>query len=300
MVKLWLNYFLYAKALWTWCVSTEAGESQAQPLPSWGDQICFELQLSRCGKLLVTAHHGLVLPLPSCGYHHHHTSARRTRCATPWKYRRVKPYRKWALVNSHWFGRMWPVVGSSWKRWHFTPAQDSIPDYNSCPLTNIRGSLPKKEIIWDSFGSLNWLTTVSEKHQDKEVAGKRILPLAQQHCHPTQQEPDWLWDPDPSGPLVGAAWGIRKGDVHHDPRHAGITWSHSYHQHMGKNKGTKTFPNTLVLVFAPLHSSLQKLLTFIFKRTFYSTFGCCLRTAQKPAQIPKWQRPPMLYLTFLQ
>lgn len=37
---------------------------------------------------------------------------------------------------------------------------------------------------------------------------------------------------------------------------------------MGKNKGTKTFPNTLVLVFAPLHSSLQKLLTFIFKRTF--------------------------------
>lgn len=71
-------------------------------------------------------------------------------------------------------GRMWPVVGNSWKRWHFTPAQDSIPDHSSCPPTNIGASLPKKEIIWDSFGSLNWLSTVSEKHQDKEVAGNRI------------------------------------------------------------------------------------------------------------------------------
>lgn len=153
---------------------SETGESEAQPLPSWGGQICFELQLGRCGRQLVTAHHGLVLPLPSCAFHHH-TSARRTRCATPWKYRTGKPYRKWTLVNPHWFGRrIWPVVGSNWKRWHFTPAQDSIPDHSSCLPTDIRATLPKKEIIWNPFGSLNWLTTVSEKYQDKEVAGKRI------------------------------------------------------------------------------------------------------------------------------
>lgn len=86
----------------TVCVT---GESQAQLLPSWGDQTCFELQLGRGGRQLATAHHGLALPHPSCGYHHHHTSARRTRCAAPWKYRRGKSYRKWARVNPHWFGR---------------------------------------------------------------------------------------------------------------------------------------------------------------------------------------------------
>lgn len=79
------------------CV-TETGESEAQPLPSWGGQMCFELQLGRCGRQLVTAHHGPVLPLLSCGYHHH-ASARRTRCAAPSKYRIGKPNRKWALVN---------------------------------------------------------------------------------------------------------------------------------------------------------------------------------------------------------
>lgn len=55
-----------------------------------------------------------------------------------------------------------------------TPVQDSISDHSSCLPTDIRASLPKKEMIWDSFGSLNWLTIFSERHQDKEDAGKRI------------------------------------------------------------------------------------------------------------------------------
>lgn len=49
------------------------------------------------------------------------------------------------------------------------------------------------------------------------------LPLVQQHGHPTQREPDWLWDPDPSGPLAGAAWGLYKMDIYHTPGYRATT-----------------------------------------------------------------------------
>lgn len=95
------------------------------------------------------------------------------------------PTRKWSLVNPCWYRkregardwicwRMWPLARSSWKRWHFTPAQDSIPEHSpGLPLTERKASLPKKEIIWDIFCFLNWLTMVSEKTQGKEGARKR-------------------------------------------------------------------------------------------------------------------------------
>lgn len=95
------------------------------------------------------------------------------------------PTRKWALVNPCCSGRregvrdricrkMWPLARSSWKWWHFIPAQDSIPENSPrLLLTNRKASLPKKEIIWDFFCSVNWLTTVSKKCQDKEGVGKR-------------------------------------------------------------------------------------------------------------------------------
>lgn len=126
------------------CV-TETGESEAQLLPSWRDQICFKLQLGRCERELVTAHHGLVLLLPSCGYHHH-TSARRTRCATPWKWRRGKPYRKQALVNPCWFGtricgRMWPVVGVAGR-------DDTLAQYRIASLTTAPAFQPTSELLF--------------------------------------------------------------------------------------------------------------------------------------------------------
>lgn len=142
------------------CV-TETGELEVQPLPSWG-QTCFELQLSRCRRQLATAHRYPSLPLPSSGYHHL-TSARRTRYAIPWKSRWKNPTRKSALVNPCCFGRregardwscrrMWPLAWSSWKWWHFTPAQDSIPEHSPrLPQTDRKAALPKKEIIWDFF-----------------------------------------------------------------------------------------------------------------------------------------------------
>lgn len=73
------------------------------------------------------------------------------------------PTRKWTLVNPCCFGRregvgdqiygkMWPLARSSWKWWHFTPAQDSIPKQRPrLPLTGRKASLPKKEIIQDFF-----------------------------------------------------------------------------------------------------------------------------------------------------
>lgn len=151
---------------------------------------------------------------------------------------------------------------SSWKRWHFSPAQDSIPDHSSCLPTDIRASLPKKEIIWDSFGSLNWLTTVSEKYQDPEVAGEDQGCPGSAALSPHTAGAWLALAPRPTWSSGGAVRGVRKGNVHHVLKHTVTTWSHSYHQHMGKNRDTNTFPNTLVLVFAPLQS------TFIFKRTF--------------------------------
>lgn len=71
-------------------------------------------------------------------------------------------------------------------------AQDSIPDHSlRLPATNRRVFLPKKEIIGDFFCSLNWLTTVSQRCQDKESAGKRTSAT-------THQEPHRLWLPAPS------------------------------------------------------------------------------------------------------
>lgn len=94
------------------------------------------------------------------------------------------PIRKWALVNPCCFGRregardqisrrMWPLARSSWKRWHFNPPWDSIPERSSrLPLSYRKAYLPKKELIWHFLCSLNWLTTASEKCQDKVCAGK--------------------------------------------------------------------------------------------------------------------------------
>lgn len=71
-------------------------------------------------------------------------------------------------------------------------AQDSIPDHSlRLPATNRRAFLPKKEIIGDFFCSLNWLTTVSQRCQDKESAGKRTGAT-------THQDPHRLWLPAPS------------------------------------------------------------------------------------------------------
>lgn len=189
--KLWLNYFLCARALWTLCVSQRLVSQRHNHCPAEGP----DLLRAAAGQMWEAAGHCSPWPgaAPSLLWLAPPHICQKDQVCHPLKVRRGKPYRKWDLVNPHWFGRrMWPVVGSSWKRWHFTPAQDSIPDHSSCLPTDIRATLPKKEIIWGSFGSLNWLATVSEKHQDKEVAGKRIRAVPGSAALPPSTAGAWL------------------------------------------------------------------------------------------------------------
>lgn len=67
---------------------------------------------------------------------------------------------------------LWPGVAGSDDI--LLQAQDSILNHSPrLPANDRKAFLPTKEIIWDFRCSLNWLTTVSERCQDKVKAGKR-------------------------------------------------------------------------------------------------------------------------------
>lgn len=66
---------------------------------------------------------------------------------------------------------LWPGVAGSDDI--LLQTQDNSPDHSPrLPATDRKAFLPTKEVIWD-FCSLNWLTTVSERCQDKANAGKK-------------------------------------------------------------------------------------------------------------------------------